>query len=192
MTYFYIFYLFLYIKYSILYRKYVILYSDTVSRIHDRLGQLTEVAMFVGKLTHEAGTHIMSDGTVARDSQGVSARFPLSRGRKARTQVPGAALRPDQCALLGEGSAQQTVTSSGRLPRELAQASGCRVASGVSKRHSKQRKAKAEAEQQEEVAFQAWWHDNRALRVCGAPASRASGEDRLAAVRSRLLARGAQ
>ena len=94
--------------------------------------------------------------------------------------------------MLGEASAQQTSTSSGRLPRELAQASGCRVASGVSKRRTKQRKAKAEAEQQEEVAFQAWWHDNRALRVCGAPASRASGEDRLAAVRSRLLARGAQ
>ena len=53
-----------------------------LDRVAEGLAQLKEVAMFVGKLTCEAGSHVLPDGQVTRDSEGLCTQFPVSGRRK--------------------------------------------------------------------------------------------------------------
>ena len=135
----------------------------------------------------------MSDGRVVRDSDADSARYPAQRRKESRTKVRGNALKVDQCASTSAGLAPEAGDcNSETLPRDLAPVSGGRVVSAVAKGRARQRAAEAEAEQQGQAVFQAWWRENRAARVAPSSAAGASGQDRLAAVRARVLARSTQ
>ena len=162
--------------------------------VAERVAQLKEVVMFVGKLTYEAGAHVLPDGQVTRDSEGLSTQFPVSGRRKVNGHVQRAAVRSVQSTVEGGGRAAPTAPPCNLepVPRKRAQAGSRQVAPAVAKRRARRHAAKAEVERQEESAFQAWWRENRALRVSPAAVSSASSQDRLAAVRSRCLAAGTQ
>ena len=125
------------------------------------------------------------------DSEAVSTFLPVRRRSKAKVQVQGDARRLGQGALIDGGVAPITTSHCNLepLPRELAPASGGRVVSAVANSRARQRAAQAVEEERKDAAFQTWWRENRASRVSQAPAAGATGQDRLAAVRSRLLAR---
>ena len=164
----------------------------------ERYRQLVEVAMFVGKLTYEAGAHVLPDGKVARDSEGLSTRIPLARRRRANGHARGdpshgVASQAGQLAMTRDGPAPQPAPSCKKYPKRAKPQPGSgRVAPAAAKGRAKQRAANNEAERQKEAAFQLWWREHRAQRVSPAAASSASGRDRLAAVRLRCLGRGAQ
>ena len=69
----------------------------------------------------------------------------------------------------------------------VAPVNNCRVASAANSL-ARQLAAQAEAEKQEEAAFQTWWRENHVLSVTQSSASRVTGQDR--PVRSRIMARG--
>ena len=160
----------------------------TRSWLQSREKQLKQLAIFVGKLNCEANAHKLPDGSVVRDSEPMPARAKSSRQRPKQ---------PDpQLQTVCQGRQHAD------LPARAAVASAATWSLGARARVSsappaaavvraRQRNAHSMTAHRDEEAFQSWWRDNRSQRL-RPDTVRASGQDRLAQVRARLLSRSSQ
>ena len=160
----------------------------TRSWLQSRETQLEHLAVFVGKLTCEANAHKLPDGSVARDSEPMPARVKRSRRRPKQPdpEPQGGGQGRQHANPLAQASVASAAAWSLWAPDRASSAPP-----GAAVVRARQRDAHRAAAHRDEEAFQSWWREIRSQRL-RPDTVRASGQDRLAEVRARLLSRSSQ
>ena len=147
----------------------------------DRQKQLRELAVFVGKLTHEANNFKCGDGAILRDSE-ASKNFSGVQRRRAR--------RSSLTPLLPSSHASQNLQCVRPVSNSLECATSGHSTGSRAPVRSKQRAGHGrwEAEARREEAFQNWWRENLSHRLSSNSVEGPSGSERLEALRAQVLA----
>ena len=169
--------------------------SASRSWLASREEQLKELAIFMGRLTFAANSHLLPDGTKIRDSQAVK-----SFRRVAKHSGAFQGKRRE-----GTGSSKATSCQHGfvrangswckpRYHRSSPSVQNCKPSlHGVSVFHgaSAARRALKGLQLRQEAAFQDWWRESRSQSMKPKGADAPTGKERLQALKARVAARQA-
>jgi len=144
--------------------------------LQERLTQLKDVAIFVGKLTYEAGAHQLANGGFARDSAPLSSRRPTGANRIRRVSAEQTQAVAAACSEVASVSVSELGTGSTHIQLPGCRAMSDQAPAAAARRRARQRDAMAADEKQRESTFQTWWCENRSQKVM--QPSQSSGFDR--------------
>ena len=153
--------------------------------------QLADLAMFIGKLTHEANSWIGPDGVKMRDSEALPKRLRKSRIRSKRCSRLVCKPRKDSAkaaehALDGGVDWQDSWAASCAARRRHQLGSSCVT---LPSRASRDDRAQVGIAARQEAAFQSWWRESRSQLLQPRSTTEPSAAAKLEALRQRVAAR---